>query len=132
MDDGWTVIQSRGQFGNPVDYFHRNFKSYQDGFGVPGKESTQLFRKGMHSILHFALSIGEEHWLGLNHMFDMLQRKDYQLRIKMRTYDRVDKTALYDNFYLIDRVSQGVKDNYNIGHGLNVNYILADLWSSSR
>ncbi len=36
VDDGWTVIQSRGQFGNPVDYFHRNFTSYQDGFGVPG------------------------------------------------------------------------------------------------
>ncbi len=55
-------------------------------------------------MLYIVWSIGEEHWLGLNNMFDLLQRKDYQLRIKMRTYDRVDKTALYDNFYLIDRV----------------------------
>ncbi len=36
-EDGWTVIQSRGQFGNPVDYFYRGFSSYEEGFGVPGK-----------------------------------------------------------------------------------------------
>ncbi len=34
---GWTVIQSRGQFGNPVDYFDRDWKTYQEGFGTPGK-----------------------------------------------------------------------------------------------
>ncbi len=37
MADGWTVIQSRGQFGNPKDYFYRNWDSYVKGFGVPGK-----------------------------------------------------------------------------------------------
>ncbi len=35
--DGWTVIQSRGQYGNPVDYFRRSWKPYVDGFGVAGK-----------------------------------------------------------------------------------------------
>ena len=34
--DGWTVIQSRGQFGNPQDYFHKNWDAYESGFGGPG------------------------------------------------------------------------------------------------
>ena len=35
-DDLWTVIQSRGQFGNPEDYFYRGWHEYEQGFGVPG------------------------------------------------------------------------------------------------
>ncbi len=36
--DGWTVIQSRGQFPSfPKDYFStKTWKEYQDGFGTPG------------------------------------------------------------------------------------------------
>ncbi len=34
--DGWTVFQSRGQFGNPSDYFYRNWSQYENGFGLPG------------------------------------------------------------------------------------------------
>ena len=34
--DGWTVIQSRGQFGNPVDFFYRDWAEYLRGFGTPG------------------------------------------------------------------------------------------------
>ena len=34
--DGWTRIQSRGQFGNPEDYFLRNWTQYVEGFGIPG------------------------------------------------------------------------------------------------
>ncbi len=36
--DGWTVIQSRGQFSTyPKDYFsNKTFKEYQAGFGTPG------------------------------------------------------------------------------------------------
>ena len=36
--DGWTVIQSRGQFGNPQEYFLRNWDEYERGFGEPGNE----------------------------------------------------------------------------------------------
>ncbi len=82
MPDGWTVIQSRGQFGNPGDYFLRGWDSYVKGFGVPGKE----------------------HWLGLNNIHDLTQSKDYQLRITMRNFDRQNRTAFYDHFYLNDRV----------------------------
>ncbi|KAM7301546.1 putative ixoderin precursor [Ixodes scapularis] len=35
---GWTVIQNRGQFGNNVFYFYRNWTEYARGFGEPGKE----------------------------------------------------------------------------------------------
>lgn len=38
LEDGWTVIQSRGQFGNPVDHFYRMWDDYVAGFGVPGRE----------------------------------------------------------------------------------------------
>ena len=34
--EGWTVIQSRGQFENPVDYFYKNWDEYVKGFGEPG------------------------------------------------------------------------------------------------
>ena len=33
MDEGWTVIQSRGDFGNPVNYFARDWAEYKAGFG---------------------------------------------------------------------------------------------------
>jgi hypothetical protein len=34
--EGWTVFQSRGDFGNPADYFFREWKDYQEGFGEAG------------------------------------------------------------------------------------------------
>ena len=36
LEDGWTVIQSRGQFGNPADYFNKTWAEYKAGFGTPG------------------------------------------------------------------------------------------------
>ena len=36
LQDGWTVIQSRGQFGNPPDYFNKTWEEYKTGFGTPG------------------------------------------------------------------------------------------------
>ena len=38
---GYTVIQSRGQFGNPSDYFFREWNDYLEPFGAPG---IQLYR----------------------------------------------------------------------------------------
>ena len=35
--DGWTVIQSRGQFNNSKDFFSNKFwDDYKAGFGTPG------------------------------------------------------------------------------------------------
>ena len=35
LQDGWTVIQSRGQFGNPTDYFNKTWAEHRAGFGTP-------------------------------------------------------------------------------------------------
>ena len=36
LEEGWTVIQSRGQFGNSKDYFLKQWDDYVKGFGEPG------------------------------------------------------------------------------------------------
>jgi hypothetical protein len=38
MEDGWTVIQSRGQFENPKDYFYKPWDAYLKPFGTLGKK----------------------------------------------------------------------------------------------
>ena len=40
--DGWTVIQSRGQHGNPSNYFYRGWQEYVRGFGEPGERGNPL------------------------------------------------------------------------------------------
>ena len=37
LEDGWTSIQHRGQYGNPRDYFSKNWADYVIGFGNPCK-----------------------------------------------------------------------------------------------
>ncbi|KAL1476989.1 hypothetical protein MTO96_017858 [Rhipicephalus appendiculatus] len=46
---GWTVIQRRGQFGNSVYYFYRNWTEYANGFGDPAKEYW-LGNKALHAL----------------------------------------------------------------------------------
>ncbi len=36
-EDGWTVIQARGQYGNPADFFFKGWKDYVEGFGERSK-----------------------------------------------------------------------------------------------
>ena len=36
-EDGWTLIQARGQFENPGDFFYRGWNEYVNGFGIPGR-----------------------------------------------------------------------------------------------
>ena len=38
LENGWTVIQHRGQFGNSQTYFDKNWIDYVQGFGSPGKQ----------------------------------------------------------------------------------------------
>ena len=37
LEGGYTVIQSRGQYGNPREYFFKDWETYAKGFGKPGK-----------------------------------------------------------------------------------------------
>ena len=38
LQDGWTVVQHRGQYKNPQDLFDKNWSHYVDGFGKAGKQ----------------------------------------------------------------------------------------------
>jgi len=44
---GWAVIQNRGDFGAPQDYFKKNWNEYKNGFGDPEKDFW-LGLEGMH------------------------------------------------------------------------------------
>jgi hypothetical protein len=35
--EGWTVIQSRGNYSNPANYFLQEWTLYEEGFGLAGK-----------------------------------------------------------------------------------------------
>ncbi len=35
-ENGWTVFQSRGPFGNSIAYFYRDWNEYVKGFGDAG------------------------------------------------------------------------------------------------
>ena len=37
LEEGWTVVQSRGQFDNPPDFFLKVWQEYVEGFGALGK-----------------------------------------------------------------------------------------------
>ena len=43
LEGGWTVIQSRGQFGNPTNYFAKGWAEYKAGFGMPGTYFANIF-----------------------------------------------------------------------------------------
>lgn len=46
---GWTVIQRRGQFGNSVYHFYRNWDEYADGFGNASEEYW-IGNKALHAL----------------------------------------------------------------------------------
>ena len=62
-NDLWTVIQSRGQFGNPEDFFYQEWEEYEKGFGVPGTDfSFSIFqtfspKKEHYMLLLFILTL---------------------------------------------------------------------------
>ena len=64
------VVQKRGQFGNPGDYFSRDMKEYVGGFGDP---STEF-------------------WLGLDKIL-LLTRNEAELRIDLETFEVTDDRA---------------------------------------
>ena len=78
-EDGYTVsIQSRGQFGNPINYFYRNWVDYLKPFGTPG----------------------EEHWLGLKNIYDLTNQKSYSLKIEAIDQNGNRDEATWDFFRL--------------------------------
>ena len=65
FNDGlWVVVQQRGQFGNPADYFARSMSDYVGGFGDPNKEF----------------------WLGLDKL-RQLTATGAKLRVELETFE---------------------------------------------
>ena len=79
--DGWTIIQSRGQFDNRNAYFYRRWDSYVDGFGVPGAE----------------------YWLGLDNIFFLARQKNYELRVTLTDADGEEGVGIWHSFKLDNR-----------------------------
>jgi hypothetical protein len=55
-----------------------------------------------HSLLNFS---GQEFWIGLDHIYQMTQKKDYSLRIVMENFAGTVKIANYATFRLTENVS---------------------------
>ena len=50
--------------------------------------------------------LGQEFWLGLDNMYQLTQSQDCMLRIKMESFDGVQKYAMYDHFKITENVSK--------------------------
>lgn len=59
---GWTVFQRRGNFGNPSNYFYRDWKSYAEGFG----------------------ELDREFWLGNDKLYVLTNQDNYTLRVDLK------------------------------------------------
>ena len=81
--DGWTIIQSRGQFNNRNTYFYRRWKSYVEGFGVPGAEF----------------------WMGLDNIFFLTRQKNYELRVTLTDANGEKGVGIWHSFKLDNRAS---------------------------
>lgn len=73
---GWTVIQKRGQYGNPALYFKRDWKDYANGFGDPAKE----------------------YWLGNRAIHNLTSSKQVALRIQLKNHTGETLIADYKLF----------------------------------
>ncbi|XP_015929441.3 techylectin-5A-like [Parasteatoda tepidariorum] len=76
---GWTVIQRRGDFKRPIDYFYKTWKQYKEGFG----------------------SLRRDFWLGNDNIHALTYQKRYSARFDLGT-DNETAHALYNNFWIED------------------------------
>ena len=84
---GWTVIQSRGDFGRPQDYFLKNWVEYKNGFGNPE----------------------EDFWLGLEAMHKLGTQ---QLLIELEDFEGEKVSVIIDDFHVGDE-----QHYYTMTHG---------------
>ncbi len=77
--NGWTVLQSRGPYGNPSSYFYRDWNDYAKGFGTPGYDRL-MFNCHTHKYTFVLYVQGREHWLGLEYLHAITSVKVYTLR----------------------------------------------------
>ena len=86
---GWTVLQRRGDFGNPADHFFRNWTEYREGFGEAAKEI----------------------WLGLEAIFLLTNVEPMQLRIHLEDWEG-NRTVIVVNEFKVSNEEEGYKIFY--------------------
>ncbi|XP_035208259.1 techylectin-5A-like isoform X2 [Stegodyphus dumicola] len=77
---GWTVIQRRGNFGKPVDYFYKTWEEYKKGFGL----------------------LSEDFWLGNDVIYAFSNQKLYSVRFDLTDYSGTKAHAVYNKFWIDD------------------------------
>ncbi|XP_076341547.1 techylectin-5A-like isoform X3 [Tachypleus tridentatus] len=73
---GWTVIQRRGDYGNPTDYFYKSWQEYKMGFG----------------------DIDKDFWLGNYWIFTLTNQGTYSIRFDLTDKEGEKRFALYREF----------------------------------
>ncbi|XP_042900266.1 techylectin-like protein [Parasteatoda tepidariorum] len=81
---GWTVIQRRGNFQRPKDYFYQDWSSYKAGFG----------------------HIEKDFWLGNDKIFALTNQKLSSVRFDLKDVEGAKKYALYDIFWIDDEIQK--------------------------
>ncbi|KFM82353.1 Techylectin-5A, partial [Stegodyphus mimosarum] len=75
---GWTVIQRRGNFSRPEDYFFKNWDEYKRGFG----------------------KLNEDFWFGNDNIYAFTNQKLYSVRFELMDYNGIKAYAVYDKFWI--------------------------------
>ncbi|XP_015929414.2 techylectin-5A-like isoform X3 [Parasteatoda tepidariorum] len=76
---GWTVIQRRGDFKRPRDYFYKTWAEYKVGFG----------------------GLKKDFWLGNDNIHALTSQKKYTVRFDLGAHNET-AYAVYDNFWIDD------------------------------
>ncbi|XP_076366570.1 uncharacterized protein LOC143255187 [Tachypleus tridentatus] len=80
---GWTVIQRRGDFGEPRQNFTEDWETYKDGFGDPL----------------------QEFWIGNEKIYLLTTAKEMKLRIELHDFDNNYAIAEYNRFHVSDEIN---------------------------
>ena len=91
---GWTIIQRRGDFGRPKDYFLRNWTDYKKGFGDPE----------------------EDFWLGLDGIHFLGLGQEQQLLITLEDFENNKTSLIVNNFQIGDENSEYAITYKNYNH----------------
>merc|ERR1739848_329697 len=86
---GWTVLQQRGDNGNPEDFFYKYWADYEQGFGDPEKD----------------------YWVGLKYWNKITQSENMQLLVVLEDFSQNKMEASYTNFKISD-----ASDNYRMDY----------------
>ncbi|GIY03325.1 techylectin-5A [Caerostris darwini] len=78
LGGGWTVIQRRGDFGSPENYFSKSWNYYKKGFGT----------------------LTRDFWIGNDVIYALTNQASYTVRFEMQHSNSTKAYALYDEFWI--------------------------------